>query len=59
MKPSAETAMRSLIKTVKVSMPLEMTQAELCSGVCRGCSKKLIDFVSMELEGLGEPPGAG
>lgn len=50
MKPCAQTAMRSLIKTVRRSIPLDMSEAELCSGVCRGCSKKLIDFLIMELD---------
>ncbi len=39
--------------------------SELCSGICTGCSKKLIDFLDMELGEWeqrlkqGEKPGLG
>jgi hypothetical protein len=50
MKPDAQTAMRDLIVNVKTAIPFDLPESDLCSGSCRGCSKKLLDFLDMELE---------
>lgn len=65
MKPDTTTAMQSLINEVRFSIPFELPMSELCSGICHGCAKKLIDFLDMELGDWeqrlqqGEKPGLG
>lgn len=65
MKPDTTTAMHELINEVRFTVPFELPMSELCSGICTGCSKKLIDFLDMELGEWeqrlkqGEKPGLG
>lgn len=65
MKPDTTTAMYELINEVRFTVPFELPMSELCSGICTGCSKKLIDFLDMELGEWeqrlkqGEKPGLG
>ncbi|QEQ96975.1 hypothetical protein [Neptunomonas concharum] len=49
MKPDTSTAMHQLIEQVRDSIPFSMPVSDLCSGICNGCSKKLIDYLDMEL----------
>ena len=64
-KPKAEDAMRSLIESARDSIPFGISEAEMCSGGCRGCSKKLLNFLEFELDdweqrlGSGERPSFG
>ncbi len=50
MKPNSPEAMKELISEIKQSIPFGMTEAEMCSGICHGCSKKLLEFLDTELE---------
>ena len=50
MKPDTTTAMRGLIAEVRSTMPFNLPAAELCAGPCRGCPKKLLEFLDQELE---------
>ncbi|ROS05334.1 hypothetical protein EDC56_0864 [Sinobacterium caligoides] len=63
MKPATNTAMRQLITTVRSVMPFSIPIQELCSGTCRGCAKKLLEYLDTELSEWearlddGESPG--
>lgn len=65
MKPDTQTAMRNLIAQVRTTFPFDLPEANLCTGVCQGCSLKLLEFVGMELAGWearlaeGEKPNLG
>ncbi len=49
-KPDTKEAMRNLIKDIRLGIPFDTPVAELCNGPCTGCSKKLMDYLDMELE---------
>ncbi|WP_206171803.1 hypothetical protein [Thiorhodococcus mannitoliphagus] len=57
--------MRSLIRQIRSTMPFAAAEAQLCSGECNGCSKKLLDYLESELDAWelrldqGERPGLG
>jgi uncharacterized metal-binding protein YceD (DUF177 family) len=65
MKPNTQQAMRLLIEQIREAIPLDMPEAQMCSDSCRICSKKLLDYLSSELEGWdylleqGEIPNFG
>ena len=46
-------------------VPFEAPEAQVCTGVCQGCSRKLLDFLESELDDwerrldAGERPGLG
>ncbi len=42
--------MQQLIDQVREAIPFDTPTSTLCSGICTGCSKKLLDFLDMELE---------
>lgn len=50
MKPDRTIAMQQLIQQVRVAMPFDLPEANLCSGKCNGCSQKLLDYLDTELE---------
>ncbi|MCU7938796.1 MAG: hypothetical protein KZQ64_09485 [gamma proteobacterium symbiont of Bathyaustriella thionipta] len=50
MKPGRSIAMQQLIEQVRVAMPFDLPEANLCSGKCNGCSQKLLDYLDTELE---------
>jgi len=50
MKPAPITAMENLIGQIKAAMPFGMPEAELCSGECIGCPKKLLEYLDTEVE---------
>ncbi len=50
MKPDTRTAMKLLITRIRESIPLDMPEAQMCSESCRICSKKLLDYLSSQLE---------
>lgn len=44
-------AMRRLVVQIRESIPFDTPESSLCSDHCRICSKKLLEFLSSELEG--------
>ncbi len=40
-KPKTRDAMMQLIDQVRTAIPFDTSEAELCSGTCHGCPKKL------------------
>jgi len=42
--------MLQLIAQVRAAIPFELPVAQLCAGPCRGCPKKLLDYLDGELE---------
>lgn len=50
MKPDTTIAMRQLIQKVRSIIPFDIPEEAICSGICRGCAKKLLEFLDMELE---------
>ncbi|WP_308367318.1 MULTISPECIES: hypothetical protein [unclassified Microbulbifer] len=65
MKPNTTAAMRELISQVRSTMPFHLPASQLCAGPCRGCPKKLLEFLDQELEewetrlDAGEKPTLG
>ncbi len=65
MKPNTRDAMQNLIDEVRNTLPFDMPVAQICEGVCRGCSKKLLNYLDGELIGWqsrldqGDMPGLG
>ncbi|WP_062261959.1 hypothetical protein [Endozoicomonas arenosclerae] len=49
MKPNTQTAMQVLIEQVRGAVPFDMPEAEICTGKCVGCPKKLLEFLDQEL----------
>ena len=49
-KPNTTEAMRNLISEVKTAIPLDLLPLDACTDDCRGCSIKLVEYISMELE---------
>lgn len=64
-KPDRPTAMKNLIREVRMALPFEQPEANICSGPCEGCSLKLLEFLDTELESwefklkAGEIPSLG
>lgn len=50
MRPDPGTAMHGLIREIRTRVPFATPEASLCRGPCRGCSKKLLEFLDTELE---------
>ncbi|WP_027858014.1 hypothetical protein [Marinobacterium jannaschii] len=50
MKPDTTQAMEQMIAEIRHVLPFDMPVDQLCSGICNGCSKKLLDFLDMQLE---------
>ncbi|HBH36320.1 MAG TPA: hypothetical protein DDW45_08225 [Gammaproteobacteria bacterium] len=50
MKPNTQQAMKQLIEQIREAVPLDMPETQLCSESCRGCSKKMLDYLASELE---------
>lgn len=49
-KPDTKTAMENLIVEIRSTIPFDTPIDQLCDGPCTGCSKKLLDYLDMELE---------
>lgn len=62
-KPDSATAMRDLIAQIRARLPFASAEAQICSGDCTGCSRKLLDYLESELDAWelrldqGETPG--
>jgi len=65
LKPDTSTAMTNLIEQVRETIDFDIPIARLCDGPCTGCSKKLLEFLDIELEewetrlAQDEKPGLG
>jgi hypothetical protein len=65
MKPDTRTAMSLLIGQIRQGIPLDLPQAQVCTGTCEGCSLKLLEYLATELQGWecrlarGERPRLG
>ena len=49
-KPSTHQAMQQMINDARAAIPFDLTEAELCSGICQKKKKKLLNFLEMELQ---------
>ena len=49
MRPNTETAMQTLIDQIRAALPFDQPEAYFCSGACRACSLKILDFMDVEL----------
>ncbi len=49
-KPDTRTAMKKLIADIRAAIPFDMPLANICNCPCTGCSKKLLDYLDMQLE---------
>jgi len=49
MKPDTATAMRELIEQVRDTIPFDRPEAQVCTGLCTGCSVKLLDYLDAQL----------
>lgn len=62
-KPDVPAAMRQLIAEVRAAIPFDSPDAQVCSGICDGCSLKLIEYLDDRLRDwearldAGERPG--
>jgi len=50
MKPNTTIAMQHLIDEVRLVIPFDANEDELCTDSCKGCSMKILEFLEMELE---------
>jgi len=50
MKPDTTTAMKILIKQIKVALPFDMPEHEICAGKCVGCPKKMMEYIGFEID---------
>ncbi len=48
-KPDTVTAMYQLLDQIESAMPFDLSEAQICSGLCIGCSKKLLEYIFIEL----------
>lgn len=64
-KPDRQQAMLMLIQEARTNIPFGLSEAQMCSGICHGCSKKMLTFLETELDsweyrvGQGEIPSFG
>lgn len=49
-KPNTIVAMRALLYRVNHELIDKIDHAKLCTGTCVGCSKKLIEYLHLEVE---------
>ena len=49
MRPDTVTAMQTLIDQIRDALPFDQPDAYFCSGACRACSQKILDFMDEEL----------
>jgi len=49
-KPDRTLAMQQLLEQIREAMPFDSHEANVCTGQCNGCAKKLLDYLDAELE---------
>ena len=42
--------MRSLIREARSALPLDLSPERVCADSCRGCSVKLVEYITLEME---------
>ncbi|MBL4910181.1 MAG: hypothetical protein JKX78_09265 [Alteromonadaceae bacterium] len=50
MKPDPTTAMTVLLQQINDTFPFDKPEAEICAGKCTGCPKKVLEYVSSEVD---------
>lgn len=50
MKPDPTTAMTVLLQQINDTFPFNKPEAEICAGKCTGCPKKVLEYVSSEVD---------
>ena len=50
MKPNAKTAMILLLQEINHTFPFATPEAEICAGKCVGCPKKVLEYLSSEVD---------
>ncbi len=48
-KPDTKTAMYQLLKVIREHIPFGLKEADMCQGICRGCSKKMMEMLDAEV----------
>jgi len=50
LKPNTTQAMHVLLTQIKTALPFGLPEHEICAGICVGCPKKLMEYISSEVE---------
>ncbi|RUO76096.1 hypothetical protein [Idiomarina seosinensis] len=48
-KPNTRTAMYQLLEVIQEHIPFGLKEADMCQGICRGCSKKMMEMLDAEV----------
>jgi len=48
-KPNTKTAMYQLLEVIQEHIPFGLKEADMCQGICRGCSKKMMEMLDAEV----------
>jgi len=48
-KPDTKTAMYQLLGVIREHIPFGLKEADMCQGICRGCSKKMMEMLDAEV----------
>ena len=48
-KPDTKTAMYHLLDVIREHIPFGLKEADMCQGICRGCSKKMMEMLDAEV----------
>jgi hypothetical protein len=48
--PNTSIAMQELIEQIRIAIPLDMPEAQVCSDSCNACSLKLLEYLAGELD---------
>jgi hypothetical protein len=59
-KPRTQQAMQQLTATIRQQIPFDaLSDARVCSGLCIGCPKKLLEYLEQEVEYWERETAAG
>jgi hypothetical protein len=47
-KAKTDVVMSRIIQQIREKFPFSMSDQELCTGICYGCPKKLLEYIDME-----------
>lgn len=48
-KPDTKVAMYQLLNVIREHIPFGLKEADMCQGICRGCSKKMMEMLDSEV----------